>query len=92
MYDAQARRDGASAFLLKAYAPQNLASEIQRALVSPVCLTELAEVKSRPGAGPASSAEPAGRNLFARLASWTTSISTALLGQLEYHRPAATPK
>lgn len=92
LYDAQSRRDGASAFLLKAYAPQNLAGEIHRALASPVCLAELAEVKSRPGAGPASSAEPAGKNLFARLASWTTSISTALFGQLEYHRPAATPK
>ncbi len=92
LYDAQSRRDGASAFLLKAYAPQNLAGEIHRALASPVCLAELAEVKSRPGAGPASSAGPAGRNLFARLASWTTGISTALFGQLEYHRPATTPK
>lgn len=93
MYESHASRDGASAFLLKAYAPQRLVAEIHQALASPVRLAELAPSPvSKPGYQSSDSAVAIKRNLTTRLTRLVASLSAALFGQLEFHRPAATPK
>jgi DNA-binding NarL/FixJ family response regulator len=100
MYESRASRDGASAFLLKAYAPQNLTAEIYRALASPV---HLAELRSAADGGTAKSGTKhitngnelptmaAGRALITRLTLWMISVATALFGHGPLQRPAATP-
>lgn len=93
LYEARAVRDGASTYLIKAYAPQNLIREIYRALASPVQLAEL-----KPDITPTKSAfEPQGsavakRSLATRLSAWLASLPTAVFRQLEIHRPVATQK
>jgi DNA-binding NarL/FixJ family response regulator len=100
MYETRASRDGASAFLLKAFAVQNIVEEIHRALASPVPLQKLATVDSIPVPAHRTSGDPKPRlgsefvsrkSLVARLALWMTHISNTLFGPMEYHRPA-TPK
>jgi DNA-binding NarL/FixJ family response regulator len=89
-YEAQASRNGASSFLVKASAPQSLVKEIHRALASPVRLAEPAAV-ARLNYSPAILATTK-RSLMARLSLWIANLSPALFSQLEFHRPAATPK
>jgi len=82
MYEAQARRDGASAYLIKAHAPVNLIVEIHRALVSPVKLAPSATVVPAQRENPAidQSLPPARKkSLAARFGSWAANLSTNLL-------------
>ena len=94
MYDARASRNGASAYVLKAFAAQNIEKEIYRALTSPVRPAEIVPVDSTPATKQSSRLDVksgADLNFTARLALWMAHLFTALFGQLEYHRPA-TPK
>ena len=78
MYEAQALRDGASAYLIKAHAPVNLIGEIHRALSSPVKLSPLAPVLTiKPKDQPTRAASKKG--FGARLGSWVAHLSTNLL-------------
>ena len=93
LYEVRAVRDGASTYLIKAYAPQNLIKEIYRALASPVQLTELTpDVKPARPAFESQGSAVTKRGLATRLTAWLASLPTAMFGQLELHRPAATPK
>ena len=93
IYERLAMRDGASAFLLKAYAPQDLVGEIYRALATPIRLPDIAEGQSTPAAIPALSPElTAGKSVFARFILWLAHSYTTLMGQFAIHRPAATSK
>lgn len=99
MYESCASRDGASAFLIKAYAPQNLVGEIHRALASPVHLVELrtnevacldTQNGSMPGQTKFTEAIVV-KGWLSRLTVWLTGVATALLDHAPVHRPATTP-
>jgi DNA-binding NarL/FixJ family response regulator len=93
MYERRASSEGASGFLIKAHAPQILIGAIHQALALPIRLPEVAPVDFHQAAMPTARPESAvGKTLIARLTSWMTNISPALFGQLDYQRPAATPK
>jgi len=86
MYEAQAVRDGASAFLIKAQAPVNLVAEIHRALTTPIRMAALkpengpVAVRNESPAAPIQSNEPAARkNAFIRFGAWAAQVSTNLL-------------
>jgi len=93
IYETRAMRDGASAFLLKAYAPQELVAAIHQALASPIHLTEIALPASQEaGCRTAGSNLAVGKRLLARFTLWLATGFSALTGQVEYHQPATTPK
>jgi len=93
LYEAQAFRDGASTYLVKAYTPQNLVKEIYRALASPVQLTELVPpVKPMKSISEPTDLMITKRSLMTRLTAWLANLPTVSSGQLEIHRPAATQK
>jgi DNA-binding NarL/FixJ family response regulator len=81
MYEAQALRDGASAYLIKAHTPVNLVGEIHRALVAPVQISPLIPVAARcedskPTVEPI---KPAGeKSKFRRFGSWAAQLSSNL--------------
>ena len=82
MYEAQALRDGASAYLIKAHAPVNLVGEIHRALVSPIKISPLSALAAR-GGDIATALEPskpaAGRkSTLSRFGSWAAQLSSNL--------------
>lgn len=80
MYEAQAMRDGASAYLIKAHAPVNLVGEIHRALAAPVKmspLTPVAAPREDPEANVESS-KPGKKSTFSRFGSWATNLSSTL--------------
>jgi DNA-binding NarL/FixJ family response regulator len=79
LYEAQAVRNGASAFLVKAHAPLSLVSEIHRALTSPVNLAPLAAVDQE-NPVTAQPLRPAPRkSVAARFGSWVAHVSANLL-------------
>jgi DNA-binding NtrC family response regulator len=100
MYETRASRDGASAFLLKAAAAQNIVGEIHRALASPVHLQDCASArpprKVTRGKGTdvrrtAGSAAGNRKGPLSRLALWMIHLSNSLFGLLDYHH-SANPK
>ncbi|HEX5219610.1 MAG TPA: response regulator transcription factor [Verrucomicrobiae bacterium] len=81
LYEVQALRNGASAYLIKANAPLSLVSEIHRALTSPVTLAPLPCAEIEPET-PATSQplRPEPRKSFAaRFRSWAAHVSANLL-------------
>jgi len=86
LYEAQAVRDGASAFLIKAHAPLNLIGEIHRALAAPVRMSPLrATVDTTAVHRPndTSLVQPVSptpkRSFASRFGSWAAHVSTNLL-------------
>ena len=79
MYEAQALRDGASAYLIKAHAPVNLVGEIHRALAAPVKMSPLTSVTTRCENTEVQPNKPAGRkSTFSRFGSWAAQLSSNL--------------
>jgi len=85
MYEAQAMRDGASAFLIKANAPVSLVGEIHRALASPVKM-----LTAPVGLGLAATGESSGnrnqpalatdqKRIVSRFITWAAQLSGHLL-------------
>lgn len=92
-YDAKASRDGASAFLLKADAPQNLARAIHRALASPIRLPVTVQADFRQLPAPTARVRlSSAKSLIGRVPSWLAQAAKVLLGHFDYQGPAATPK
>jgi len=90
MYESKSSRDGAAAFLLKANAPENLAREIHQALSAPVRTVEAAPVQAVDAA--VASELAIRKSLMTRMTLWMVQFSATMFGQLEFRRPAATPK
>ena len=81
MYEAQALREGASAYLIKAHAPVNLVSEIHRALAAPIKMLPLTQVAAQRQETKVTmeSCEPAGkRSNLSRFGSWAAQFSSNL--------------
>ena len=84
MYEAQALRDGASAYLIKAHAPVNLVGEIHRALATSIKVSPLtldAKIAARPENIEATMqpSKPAGKkSKFSRFGSWAAQLSSNL--------------
>ena len=81
LYEVQAVRNGASAYLVKAHAPLSLVNEIHRALISPVSLAPLIPAAvDRENSATAQPLRPEPKKgLAARFGSWAANLSANLL-------------
>lgn len=91
VYRARAERDAASAFFIKADAPQRLGKEIHRALAAPVPELAPEPILNQPKTHPIPRRESAAKSFSARLSQIRAGVAAALFGPWPY-RPAATPK